>query len=192
MRHLGSCLLLTLLSVALLFGAEAGAAGLEGAEVTVTGYCCTAPTEANRFTVPATATVGAGVEFPAGSLLTIGRDLITSNVDLAAFSIELVYTASATAAGGSFNGFAFDFTGLGAQRIALASLNPQSSFAPGSVGLFFDADSLFYDAAGLVFVPGSRVLIDIELAPVPLPGAGVLLGGGLLMLGARRRARADV
>ncbi|MBZ8140734.1 hypothetical protein CLD22_12585 [Rubrivivax gelatinosus] len=171
------------LAAALVHGVPAAAAGLEGSVVTVTGYCCLAPVEPDRFTVPASAVVGAGIEFPSGSIMTLGgRELISSDVDVSPFAIELVYTTDAVAAGGSFNGFAFDFAALGAQRIAGAVLNPASSFAAGLVGLSFDADSVFYSGAGLAFEPGTRVLIDVVLAPVPEPAGALSLAAGLALL----------
>lgn len=166
----------------------AAAAGLEGSEVTITGYCCLLPSEPFRFTVPASATVGAGLEFPAGSLSALGGyDLIDSDVDVSAFTIDLVYRESGEAAGGGFNGYGFDFAGLAGQRIAGVTLNPASSFAPDEVGLSFDADSVFYDGSGLVFEPGTRVSIDVALAPVPEPASALSLAAGLALLGAWRR-----
>lgn len=171
------------------------AAGLEGTQVTATAYCCSAPIEQDRFTVPATAEVGDGIEFPAGSIVTTSiRNIITSNIDVSAFSIELLYTQTANAALGTFNGFAFDFSGLGLMGIAGVSLNPASTFAPGSVGLSFDHNSVFYSGAGLAFTPDSRVLIDVELAPVPEPSPYAMAGAGLAVLAGllrRRRSAAD-
>lgn len=176
------------LAAALATALPAHAAGLEGSEVTITGYCCLLPAEPFRFTVPATATVGAGVEFPTGSLTALGAyDLIDSDVDVSAFTIDLVYRESAQAAGGGFNGFGFDFAGLAGQRIAGVVLNPASSFGADAVGLSFDRDSVFYDGSGLVFGPGTRVLIDVALAPVPEPAPALSLAAGLALLGAWRR-----
>jgi hypothetical protein len=161
------------------------AAGLEGAQVTVTGYCCSGPIEADRFTVPATASVGPGVEFPAGSIVTTTRELIESNIDVSAFAIDLQYTDSSTAAVAAFNGYSFDFSELGANRITGVALDALSTFAPGSVGLTFDADSVFYNGSGLTFTPASRVLIDVTLAPIPEPTTVVLLLAGLAVLAAK-------
>jgi hypothetical protein len=157
---------------------------LGGRDVTVTAYCCTAPIESDRITVPITATVGPGIEFPSGTITNV----ITSNVDVADDAIDIRYTQSATASGGTFNGYVFDFNLGGLQRIVAVSLDPLSTFAPGSVGLSFDQDSVFYNAAGLTFTPDSRVAIAVSVAPVPEPGVGaMLLAGGLLMLSLRRR-----
>jgi hypothetical protein len=157
------------------------AAGLEGASVTVTAYCCSGPFAADRFTVPATAIVGPDIEFPSGSLVTTTRDLIRSNIDVSAFAIDLQYTDTSAAAVAPFNGYGFDFTGLGDNRIVGVALNPLSSFTAGSVGLTFDADSVFYNGSGLNFTPTSRVLIDITLAPVPEPSTTLMLLAGFLL-----------
>ena len=157
--------------------------------MTVTAYCCSAPIESDRFTEPAAATVGAGVEFPSGSIVTIGYDLIESSIDVSAFAIDLRYAETSTAANAPFNGYGFDFSGLGAQRIAAVVLNPLSTFAPGSVGLTFDADSVFYSASGLSFTPDSRILIDVTLAPVPEAGTALMFAAGIALLGLRLRRR---
>jgi hypothetical protein len=164
------------------------AAGLEGSQVTVTAYCCSGPIEADRFTVPLTATVESEVEFPSGSIVTTTRTLIKSSIDVSAFAIDLQYTDTNTASVASFNGYGFDFADLGDQRIAGVSLNPLSTFSSG-VGLSFDNDSVFYNGAGLSFTPASRVLIDVALAPVPEAGSAVMLLAGLALVSVHLRRR---
>lgn len=56
------------LSAAIAISSNVNAEGFDGAEVTATAYCCTAPIEADRISVPFTKTVGPGIEFPSGSL----------------------------------------------------------------------------------------------------------------------------
>lgn len=174
-----------LTSISLFAPAGASAAGLEGVEVTVAAYCCSGPVEADRFTIPATAVVGPGVEFPSGSIVSTTRVLIGSNIDVSAFAIDLQYTETMTAAVAAFNGYGFDFSGLGSNRIAGVSLNPLSTFAAGSVGLAFDADSVYYNGSGLSFTPSSRVLIDVVLSPVPEPAAALMLLSGLVLVSRR-------
>jgi hypothetical protein len=176
-------------SFALSTSPYAMATGLDGTQVTVTAYCCTAPIPSNAFTVPESAIVGPGIEFPSGSLTTTSRDIITSNVDVSSFGIDIRYTTTDTAASGTFNGFGFDFSGQDAYSITGVSLNPLSTFAAASVGLSFDRDSVYYSGAGLPFTSSSRVLIDIVLSPVPEPASGALFAAGLGFLIALIRQR---
>lgn len=157
-----------------------GTTGFDGSQVTITAYCCTAPISSNAFTIPKTATVDLGVEFPSGSIITTTRDIITSNVDILTSMIVIDYTQTATSLPGTFNGFGFDFSG--APSILGVSLNPLSTFSAESIGLSFDNNSVFYTGAGLSFSPTSRVIIDVVLSPVPEPSAGILLAVGLLVL----------
>jgi hypothetical protein len=161
----------------------ASAAGFDGWQVTATGYCCTGPVEGDRFTIPLTRTVGAGLEFASGSIETTTRRLIESNIDVGTSTIDIGYTQTAIAAGGLFNGYAFDFAGAGLPRIVGASLDPLSTYPAASIGLSFDRDSVFYNAAGLHITAGSRVLIDVSFASaVPEPPAWLLTAAGLMWL----------
>lgn len=174
----------------------ANSMGLDGTRVTITGYCCTAPIPSNAFTHPKSATVGPGVEFPSGSLTTTTLSIITSDVDVGSSAIDIRYTTTAVAAAGAFNGFVFDFEDLTSHAISGVRLNSLSTFAPADVGLSFDRDSVYYSGAGLSFAPTSRVLIDIDLSPVPEPSSGGLYIAGFSLLAARilraRIARLDV
>jgi len=163
--------------------------GLAGSQVTITGYCCTAPIPSNAFTEPKTETVNAGVEFPTGSIITTTRSIITSNVNISNFAIDIRYTQTATAAIGAFNGFGFDFSGGSLLPIVGVSLNPASTFSPAQIGLTFDNDSVFFSGAGLNYTPSSRVLIDIAFAPVPVPAASLMMTTGALLLAGRWRAQ---
>ena len=135
------------------------AAGLEGTQVSVTAYCCTAPIESNQLTKTVSATVGGGTEFAAGSLPNLNpfQPIITSDIDVSGTQIDLTYTVTAVSGIGTFNGLVFDFAGLGAERISGATLNPLSSFLPASVQLGFDTDTVRVSLPGLSFVPGTQV-----------------------------------
>src|SRR5437764_9360770 len=110
----------------------AHAQNLAGSQVTVAGYCCAAATPANQATNAVTATVGAGTEFPQGSLtsLTSGLSAVPVAIDVGSNYIELNYTAGAVINPGGFNGYIFTFAN--APTITGVSLDPATSagYAP--------------------------------------------------------------
>lgn len=163
------------------------ATGFDGAKVTRTIYCCSAPIESDRISVPLTKTVDSGTEFPAGSIQ--GPSLISNIVDIGTFTIDYDYTSNQTAGTGAFNGDVLDFFGTNLPEIVGVSLNPLSTFATSSIGLSFDADTVRINAAGLSFTPDSRILVDVVFAPVPEPEIYAMLLAGLGLMGfmARRR-----
>lgn len=178
-------------SVTLFVSTGSLAAGLDGLQVTVGAYCCTGPVPASLFTVPATATVGPGVEFPSGSLVVTSGGIIPSNVDIGTLTISISYTTAGTTAPANFNGYAFDFSGVGLPTITGATLNPSSTFSTAQIAIAFDSNSVFYSTApgvGVSFDPSSRVLIDIALSPVPEPTTATLLLIGI-SIGTLLRAR---
>lgn len=172
-------------SIVLAMSSTVEAGGFDGAQVTTTAYCCTAPMEADRISIPLTKVVGTGVEFTSGSIQTIrGFSIIGSNIDIGSSTIDLDYVVSSLSANGSFNGYVFDFSGPNLPVIAGVSLNPLSTFAASSIGLSFDSDTIRYNGAGLDISPTSRVLIDVVFAPaVPEPGTYAMLLAGLGLLG---------
>jgi hypothetical protein len=166
------------------------AEGFDGAQVMATVYCCTAPIEADRISVPLTKTVGPGIEFPSGSLQQItGRHIIGANIDIGSTTIDAIYTENQQAASGSFNGGVLQFSGPNLRDIVGVSLDPLSTFTPSQIKLSFDAHSITSSAAGLHFLPGSRILLDVVFAPVPEPETYAMLLAGLGLVGfiARRR-----
>lgn len=166
------------------------AVGLEGATVTLAGYCCTAPIESNRGTTFATATVGAGIEFPEGSLRTLrsGDILIGAVTDISANQIDSRATVFDRALSGTFNGTVLTFTGAGVPSILNVTLDPLSTYTP--IGISFTANSISVNNAGLFFSPSSRLVLDITTAPVPEPETYLLMLAGLAILGtiAKRRS----
>jgi hypothetical protein len=183
------------MSTKMLFSAAASAAALcialpvqaqslLGSQVTGAGYCCTSPNETDRVTNLLTATVGPGVEFPFGSLLSTSNqvDPVPASIDVGATTLQISYTAVATALPGGFNGYVFSF--VGAPAITGVSADPTSTYSP---VLSFNANTIFVNEAGLELTPSSRVLINISAVPEPA-AYGLLLGGlGFVGLAGWRR-----
>jgi hypothetical protein len=171
-------------AAALCMALPAQGQSLIGSQVTGAGYCCTAPDESYRVTNLLTATVGPGIEFPAGSFESTGGQLETvlADIDVGATTLEIDYTASATAAPGTFNGFVFTFAG--APVITGVSADPTSTYSP---VLSFNGNTIFVNEAGLDLTPASRVLINVSA--VPEPAAFAMLFGGLGLVGLARWRR---
>lgn len=160
------------------------AQSLIGSQVTGAGYCCTSPNESDRNTNLITATVGPGIEFPAGSFVTMGDQLNTvpANIDIGANFLDITYTAAATALPGAFNGYVFSF--VNAPAITGVSADPTSTYSP---VLSFNANTIFVNEAGLNLTPSSHLLVNISAVPEPAT-YGLLLGGlGLAGLAWRRQ-----
>lgn len=170
----------------------AHAQNLAGSQVTVAGYCCTAPTPAYQATNAATATVGPTTEFPQGTLtsLTSGLSAVPVAIDVGSKDIELNYTAGGVAAPGGFNGYVFTFAN--APAITGVTLDPRSNggYTP---ALSFNGNQVFVNEAGLTFTPTTMGLLDVTTAAVPPPvpeaqsWAMFLAGLGLLGWTTRRR-----
>lgn len=168
---------------------SAFAIGLDGNQVTIAGYCCSGPVEADRFTEFVTRTVGDSIEYPSGTIKVIKslRDLITSNVDISTTSIDIDYTMASSTAPGSFNGYVFEFAGVNLPRITGFTLSPLTTFAANDIDVTFDNNTVGISLPNVIITADSRIHVDLTLAPVPEPETYAMLLGGLGLLWTARK-----
>lgn len=163
------------------------ASDLNGAQVTTGVYCCTSPIPSNLRSNLAVSTVGPSVELPTGSLF--GSTVIPISIDFSANSISTVFTSSASAASGSFNGYLFQFDLAPGLFISSVTLNRLSNYTPVSVS--FTSTTVAINNASLNFVAGSRAVVDVTVSAVPEPESVALLGAGLLLVTYKGRKRSE-
>lgn len=171
----------------------AHAQNLSGSQVTVAGYCCTAPPgPGTQATNAVTATVGPTVEFPLGTFTSLTSTLETLPVaiDVGANEFAINYSSGGVAAPGGFNGFIFTFAGAPAITGVTLDAASSSGYTP---QITFTANQVFINEAGLTLTSTSSGVFDVTTAvappPVPEPETYAMLLSGLALLGwtARRR-----
>jgi hypothetical protein len=166
-------------------GSLASADSLIGTQVTLTGDL---PTLGTAFTNSVTKTVGAGVEFPSGTLVSTasGVAVIGVNIDVGASTIDFSYTQSSQALSATFNGYVFDFNGA---TIDGASLDPVSNYTAQQIGVGFSAHEVTVNAEGVGLSAGSQIVVDVSAtvnsvtATAPEPQSYAMLLTGLVALG---------
>ena len=171
--HLGVCAAAVAALVGSVQGAApSGAATLIGSTVTETLYY---PTLSSRHG-SAAATVGAGIEFPAGAIDGIERFETDVTGD------EVVYTVlepRADYADDPFNGFVLTFAG--APTIAGVTLDTSSSASLSAAPFSFTANSVSFNLSNLEAVAGDKLTLDLTFRPVV--GAPELLTWEMMLVG---------
>jgi hypothetical protein len=108
-----------------------------------------------------------GLEYPAGSLIPkSGFFVFPVNIDVGANSISGHYTTSGTVSTTTFDGYVFDF-GSSSPIITEATIDPSTTFAPGSLKLGFSAHQVTINVEGLTVTPTSSFLINLTTTPAP-------------------------
>ena len=134
-------------------------ASLQGATVTIAVYCCTAPpAPANLISNTVSGTVP--VSFPVGSLK--GGTVIPVSLNVTAGQVTLTSEAIEQAAGGSFNGYVYTFSG--APAITNVTVDPLTSPAVVPTSISFTSTSIDVNVSGLHYPSGAKQILDITTA----------------------------
>ncbi len=124
-----------------------------------------------------TKTVGAGVEFGAGSFAPAA-----GSIDVGARTVTFFTNQSATYGAGSFNGYRIDLSGY-TGSLGRAVLDASSTFAPSKV--YVSGNSVFIDLTGTSANGG---FAQVNLG-VPEPASWALMIAGFGLAGGAMRVR---
>ena len=156
------------------------------ASVTLAGSTATAtllsPDTATTYAGPVSATVGASIEFPAGSFAPA-----YGSFDIGPNTITFFSNQFGPYGTGTFNGYKLDFTGLAITSLSVAP----GSFVPNQY--YYSGSSIYFSVSGQD-PPGGNTIFNVGVAPVPEPAtwAMMLMGLGMVGFGLRRRKKQTV
>ena len=162
--RLTSVIATSLLASVALFHAPPAKASLQGATVTITIYCCTAPPGPADELISNTVSGTVPVSFPKGSLKGTKGNLyeLPVSVDVTADQVTLTSAESTQAISGSFNGYVYTFSG--APAITKVTVDPltHSAFTPTNIS--FTSTSIDVNVSGLNYPSGAKQILDITTA----------------------------